>query len=40
MIAHEFREKLSVVSVGRLLRIMGMSPQCPLHRAYQQDRTP
>jgi transposase len=33
----EFGVKLSVVSVGRLLRVMGLSPQRPLHRAYQQD---
>jgi hypothetical protein len=26
-----------VVSVGRLLRTMGLSPQRPLHRAYQQN---
>ncbi|MGH3976558.1 MAG: IS630 family transposase [Pseudonocardiaceae bacterium] len=37
VIAREFGVKLSVVSVGRLLRTMGMSPQRPLHRAYQQD---
>jgi hypothetical protein len=27
---------LSVVSVGRLLRKLGMSPQRPLHRAYSR----
>ena len=26
-----------MVSVGRLLRKLGMSPQRPLHRAYQQN---
>src|SRR5436305_13560251 len=33
----EFRVALSVVSVGRLLRKLGLSPQRPLHRAHQQD---
>ena len=33
----EFGVRLSVVGVGRLLRTMGLSPQRPLHRAYQQD---
>jgi len=33
----QFRVKLSLVSVGRLLKKMGLSPQKPLHRAYQQD---
>ena len=33
----EFGVSLSVVSVGRLLRKLGMSPQRPLHRAYQQN---
>ena len=28
---------LSEVSVGRLLRMMGLSPQRPRHRAYEQD---
>lgn len=37
LIWREFGVKLSVVSVGRLLRVMGLSPQRPLHRAYQQD---
>lgn len=37
VIVREFGVKLSVVSVGRLLRTMGMSPQRPLHRAYQQN---
>ena len=37
VIRREFRVSLSVVSVGRLLRKLGMSPQRPLHRAYQQD---
>jgi transposase len=33
----QFRVKLSLVSVGRLLKKMGLSPQKPLHRAYQQN---
>ena len=37
LIWRDFGVKLSVVSVGRLLRVMGLSPQHPLHRAYQQD---
>jgi transposase len=37
VIRREFGIALSVVSVGRLLRTMGLSPQRPLHRAYQQN---
>ncbi|MER6760044.1 MULTISPECIES: IS630 family transposase [Amycolatopsis] len=37
VIRREFGVALSAVSVGRLLRTMGMSPQRPLHRAYQQN---
>jgi transposase len=37
VIRREFGVGLSVVSVGRLLRTMGLSPQRPLHRAYQQN---
>lgn len=37
VIRREFGVALSVVSVGRLLRTMGLSPQRPLHRAYQQN---
>ncbi len=37
VIRREFGVALSVVSVGRLLRKLGMSPQRPLHRAYQQN---
>ena len=33
----QFRVKMSPVSVGRLLKKMGLSVQRPLHRAYQQD---
>jgi hypothetical protein len=37
VIRREFKISLSVVSVGRLLRTMGLSPQRPLYRAYQQN---
>ena len=37
VIRREFGVALPVVSVGRLLRKLGMSPQRPLHRAYQQN---
>ena len=37
LIRDRFNVKLSEVSVGRLLRGLGLSPQKPLHRAYQQD---
>jgi transposase len=37
VIRREFQIALSVVSVGRLLRTMGLSPQRPLYRAYQQN---
>src|SRR5438105_7592089 len=37
VIRREFGVRLSVVSVGRLLRRLGLSPQRPLHRAYQQN---
>jgi len=37
VIRREFRVALSAVSVGRLLHKLGMSPQRPLHRAYQQN---
>jgi transposase len=37
VIRREFGVAVSVVSVGRLLRKLGLSPQRPLHRAYQQD---
>src|SRR3954469_1309475 len=36
LIRREFGVGLSVVSVGRLLRSLGLSPQRPLGRAYQQ----
>jgi transposase len=37
LIRRRFDVALSKVSVGRLLRRLGLSPQRPLHRAYQQD---
>ena len=37
VIRREFDVALSAVSVGRLLRTMGLSPQRPLHRAYEQN---
>jgi transposase len=37
LIHDEFDVRLSDVSVGRLLRKLGLSPQKPLYRAYQQD---
>lgn len=37
VIREEFDVRLSDVSVGRLLRKMGLSPQRPLRRAYQRD---
>jgi transposase len=38
LIREEFGVRLSEVSVGRLLRKLGLSPQRPLRRAYQQDK--
>ncbi len=37
LIRREFKVRLSVVSVGRLLHKLGLSPQRPLWRAYQQS---
>jgi transposase len=37
LIRREFDVRLSEVSVGRLLRKLGLSPQRPLYRAYQQN---
>jgi transposase len=37
LIRREFGVGLSAVSVGRLLRTLGLSPQRPLWRAYQQN---
>jgi transposase len=37
LILDQFGVELSEVSVGRLLRELGLTPQRPLHRAYQQD---
>jgi transposase len=35
LIRREFQVQLSAVSVGRLLGQLGLSPQRPLHRAYE-----
>jgi transposase len=37
LIFQRFRIRVSVATVGRTLRILGMSPQKPLYRAYQQN---
>ena len=37
LIRERFKVSLSEVSVGRLLKQLGLTPQRPLHRAYQQD---
>lgn len=37
LIRREFGMRLSLVTVGRVLKRIGMSPQKPLYRAYQQD---
>ena len=37
VIKEKFNIKLSLVSVGRLLKKLGLSPQKPLRRAYQQN---
>ena len=37
LIRRQFGVRLSEVSVGRLLKKLGLSPQRPLRRAYQQD---
>ena len=37
LIRDQFGVNLSLVSIGRLLKKMGLTPQKPLHRAYQQD---
>jgi len=37
LIRRQFDIKLSPVSVGRLLKKLGFTPQKPLHRAYQQN---
>jgi hypothetical protein len=33
----QFGVRLSIASVGNVLRKLGMSPQRPLYRAYEQD---
>ena len=37
LIRREFRVNLSAVSVGRLLKRVGFTPQRPVYRAWQQD---
>lgn len=37
LIARHFRVRLSLPTVGRILKKLGLSPQRPLYRAYQQD---
>lgn len=37
LIRRRFRIRLSVATVGRVLHRLGMTPQRPLYRAYQQD---
>jgi transposase len=37
LILRQFGVRLSVASVGNVLRKLGMSPQRPLYRAYEQD---
>lgn len=37
LIEQQFGVQLSLVTVGRILKKLGMSPQRPLYRAYQQD---
>jgi transposase len=37
LIYREFKVKMSEVSVGRMLRKLGLSPQRPTHRAIQRD---
>lgn len=38
LIFQKFQMRLSLPTVGRILKKLGMSPQPPLYRAYQQDR--
>jgi transposase len=38
LIQREFAAVVSLPTVGRILKKLGMSPQRPLYRAYQQDR--
>lgn len=37
LIRHEFAVRVSLPTVGRILKKLGMSPRRPLYRAYQQD---
>lgn len=38
LILRRFKIRVSVATAGRVLKRLGMSPQKPLYRAYQQDR--
>ena len=40
VIRRQLRVSLSEVSVGRLMKRLGFTPQRPLYRAWQQDRGP
>ena len=37
LLARDFKVRLSTVSVGRLMKRLGFTPQRPLYRAWQQD---
>lgn len=37
LILRRFKVRVSIATAGRVLRRLGMSPQKPLYRAYQQD---
>jgi len=37
LISREFKHRLSLVTVGRILKKLGLSAQKPLYRAYQRD---
>jgi transposase len=37
LIFQRFKIRVSVATAGRILKMLGMSPQKPLYRAYQQD---
>lgn len=39
LIEREFKVKLSIPTVGRVMHALGFSPQRPLHRAWEQDAT-
>jgi transposase len=37
LITHNFRKSVSLITVGRILKKLGMSPQRPLYRSWKQD---